>query len=335
MATHRIIVNPIAGHGEARQMIPEIEQELQKNHIDYELMQTQHAWHAAELAQQAVVLGCEVIVSVGGDGTFNEVLNGIMLAREAGLGSAVLGVIPVGQGNDFSFAMGIPAGVPASVRALAAGQRRTIDVGLVTGGYYPLGRYFGNGVGIGFDAIVSFLAAKNRRTKGFASYLWAVTRTISLYSKAPMVSIDVDGEVVQQRALMISLMNGRRMGGGFVMAPQSDPEDGLLDLCIVRQVPRPRIVTLVPYFLNGTQRRLRVVKMLRGRKVIVRAVQGTLPAHADGETICTEADELSIQILPKQIELIYQPEPEPVPAPPPPKKRRRWFRRKKDRQAAG
>ena len=107
-----------------------------------------------------------------------------------------------------------------------------IDIGRVAGGLYPQGRYFGNGVGIGFDAVVGFVAQKKKRLTGFASYIVAALKTIFLYYRAPLVRIEYDGQTLTLPSLMVSVMNGRRMGGGFMMAPQAQPDDGLFDLCI-------------------------------------------------------------------------------------------------------
>jgi diacylglycerol kinase family enzyme len=177
----------------------------------------------------------------------------------------------------------------------------------VTGGLYPQGRYFGNGIGIGFDAVVGFEAVKMTRMHGFASYLVAVLKTAFLYFKAPLTRIEYDGETIEQPSLMVSVMNGRRMGGGFMMAPQSEPDDGLFDLCIARDVSLARIFGLIPHFLRGTQATQEPITMARAQRVTVTAVEGTLPAHADGETLCTEGQQLEMELLPHQIEVICQP----------------------------
>jgi diacylglycerol kinase family enzyme len=105
---------------------------------------------------------------------------------------------------------------------------------------------------------------------------------------------------------MISVMNGRRMGGGFMMAPQGNPGDGLLDVCIATQVSRSRIFGLIPHFLRGTQASQPEIKNLQARRLRVNAIMGSLPAHADGETICTAGQQLTIELLPSQIEMISQ-----------------------------
>ena len=179
-------------------------------------------------------------------------------------------------------------------------------VGLVTGGLYPEGRYFGNGVGIGFDAVVGFEALKMTRLHGFLSYIIAAVKTVFLYYKAPLVRIEFDGQTMDKYTLMISIMNGRRMGGGFMMAPDAGIDDGLLDLCIAEQVSKARIFALIPRFMAGTQASQPSIQTGRTRSIVVTALEGSLPAHADGETLCTEGEQLSVEILPRQIKIICQ-----------------------------
>lgn len=307
MTTYKIIVNPVAGRGAGERAIPQIEQMLDGHGLDFDLVRTEAPWHAANLAQEAVAAGYGCVVAVGGDGTANEVLNGLMRAQQAGAGACPMGMLCVGRGNDFAYGLGVPTDLEAGCQALAQGHRRTMDVGRVVGGLYPEGRYFGNGVGMGFDAVVGFEAVKMTRLHGFPSYLVAVLKTVFLYYRAPLVTIEYDGQTIVQPSLMVSVMNGRRMGGGFLMAPQGQPDDGLFDLCIARQVSRARIFALIPHFLRGTQATQEPIRTGQARRVVITAIEGVLPAHADGETLCTDGQRLEFELLPRQIEVIYQP----------------------------
>jgi len=306
MPQFRVILNPTAGKGAAGKALPNIIAALDQHQLDYDIIQTEHPWHAADLARKAVAEGVETVVAAGGDGTFNEVLNGLMLAKMNNIGTASLGVICIGRGNDFAFSMGIPTTIESSVLALSREFKRRIDVGFVTSELYPEGRYFGNGIGIGFDAMVGFVAAE-LPLQGTAAYLAGVIKTMMIYSPFPVMEITADDEIFSQPALMVSVMNGRRMGGAFMMAPNSKPDDGLFDLCIAGGMSKPKIVSMVPRFIGGTQAGDRTIRTLRARKVIVRALKGTLPAHADGETLCTHGKEITAELLHQQIDLIYLP----------------------------
>jgi diacylglycerol kinase family enzyme len=217
-----------------------------------------------------------------------------------------MGFLCVGRGNDFAFGMGVPQDLATGCRLLAQDHRRVVDVGHVTGGLFPQGRYFGNGVGIGFDAVVGFEALKLKWLTGFPSYIVATLKTVFLYYHAPLLRVEYDGQLLEQKALMLSVMNGRRMGGGFYMAPQGLVDDGLFDLCMAREVSRARVFSLVPHFMKGTQSTQSEIKMDHARRVVVTALEGVLPAHADGETLCVEGKQLTLELLPQQMEVICE-----------------------------
>jgi len=238
---YKIILNPIANKGKAAALIPEIETSLTALKLDYDLVVTEGVGHAISLAKEAALQKFDVVVSAGGDGTSNEVLNGLMQARKAGAKNIVMGVIPVGRGNDFAFSMGVPIPLEDAIQALAKGEKHPLDVGIVYGEKFPDGRYFGNGVGIGFDAVVGFIAARMKLT-GFMSYLAAALKTIFRYFKAPTIRLELDDKTITQPDLMVSIMNGRRMGGTFMMAPNSKHGDGLLDLCIAGAVNKLQVL---------------------------------------------------------------------------------------------
>jgi YegS/Rv2252/BmrU family lipid kinase len=305
MTRHLIIVNPVSGRGAGERSLPRLRELLGGEGLDYELVRTERPMHAVELARAAAAGGVDVVVAAGGDGTANEVINGLLSAQNAGVHSSpAMGVLCVGRGNDFAFGAGIPKDLEEGCRALAVGIRKKIDVGLVRGGLFPDGRYFGNGVGVGFDAVVGFEALKMKRLHGFASYIVAALKTIFLYYRAPLVRIEYDGTSETVPALMVSVMNGRRMGGGFMMAPAGQTADGLFDLCLARQVSRMGILGLIPRFMKGTQGTHPAIKAARARSIRVTALEGVLPAHADGETLCIDGKELSLEILPARLEVI-------------------------------
>jgi len=306
MIRYKIIVNPVSGWGLGERSVSQIEELFGHLGLEYDLARTERPWHAAHLALQAAADGYDVVVAVGGDGTANEVLNGLMMAKETSGKTCAMGMLSVGRGNDFAFGVGVPKDLEKACQTLAQGHRRLIDVGRVFGGDYPNGRFFGNGVGIGFDAVVGFEAAKMIHIRGLLSYLVAAIKTIYLYYQAPLVQIEYDQKTIQLATLMISVMNGRRMGGGFMMAPRANPGDGLLDVCIATQVSRSRIFGLIPHFLRGTQASQPEIMNLQASRLRVNALQGNLPVHADGETICTAGQQLTIELLASQIEMISQ-----------------------------
>ncbi len=307
MKRYYLIVNPIAGKGAARKSIPEIEEKLKALEIDYDLVLTEYPGHAILLAEEAGSNGYATVVAVGGDGTANEVINGLMRAAQSGQLTSNLAILPVGRGNDFSFGMGVPQDLDSACRLLVAGKTRKIDIGFVKGGDYPEGRYFGNGVGIGFDTIVGFEAAKLPPfISGIPAYLIAAVKTIFLFFNAPDLILDIDGQIIEQPCLLVSLMNGRRMGGSFMFAPESQSDDGKLNLCIARQVTRWQVLGLFPKVMSGTQASHPAIQMPIGENGKIRAVTGVLPVHADGETICEAGHELEVSIIKQKLQMVCE-----------------------------
>ncbi len=305
MKKHYIIINPTAGRGAAGKAVPEIEDKLKSLNISYDLVQTNSAGQAIELAAEAVSKGYACVVAVGGDGTSNEVINGMMQAANQGPVETKFAILPVGRGNDFSYGMGVPQDLDLACQNLVDGHTRRIDIGFVKGGDYPEGRYFGNGIGIGFDTVVGFESLKLPSfIHGTPAYLIAALKTIFLYFKAPLLRINIDGEIIEQPCLLVSVMNGRRMGGSFVFAPNSESDDGLLNLCIVRQVTRLQVLGLMPKVMSGTQSEHEAVSMPTGKTILIEALSGSLPVHADGETICEAGEKLEVTILKQQLKMV-------------------------------
>jgi diacylglycerol kinase (ATP) len=267
---YQIIVNPVAGSGAGARAIPRIQQLVADHGLHFDLVITNSPGHAVELAREAVLQG-KVVVAAGGDGTANEVINGLMAVKPPEGPLPAMGVLGVGRGSDFAHGVGVPQDLAEACRVLAADYRRPIDLGRVVGGLYPQGRFFGNCVGVGFDAIGT-----------------------------------IDGQSLTQPSLMISVMNGRRLGGGFWMAPDARPDDGLFDLCIAREMSRARMFRLIPHFLRGTQATQETITTGQAARISITAVEGSLPAHADGEILCVDGDRLEIELLPRQIEVICQ-----------------------------
>jgi diacylglycerol kinase (ATP) len=299
-----IVANPVAGAGAGARAIPKVERWMAEHRVDFDLVRTERPWHGAEIAKEAASSGVEIVVSLGGDGTANEVLNGLMEARLAGKGTSAMGVVGAGRGSDFAHTIGIPKELESACQVLVEGRRRKIDIGRVVGGLYPQGRYFANCVGVGFDAIATIEAAKLPRWGGFLSFLVAVLKTIFLYNKAPVSTVEYDGKTLTQPSLMISVMNGRRLGGGFFMAPKAEPDDGLFDLCIAHEVSRARVFGLIPHFLRGTQSTQKEITSGQAARISITAVKGALPAQTDGEILCIDGQRLEIELLPRQVEVV-------------------------------
>lgn len=300
MEAIKVILNPVAGRGYGAKAEPQLREWLNAEGVEFDLVRTAAPGHAMELAEQAARDGFATIVAAGGDGTSNEVLNGLMAAAQNGA-SAVMGFLPVGSGCDFANTMGICGDLRAACRKLADGQIRTVDVGRVT---IPgrFSRYFGNFLGIGFDAVVVRETRKVKRLRGLALYLPVVLKTVFLYYKAPQVQIAYDGQESNLPALMVCVTNGPREGGGFFVAPNAMPNDGLFDLCIAREVGRLEILRMIPRFIKGTHVGHEAITMTRVRRVTISSSDG-LVAHIDGELICEDAQRIECELLPGRLQV--------------------------------
>ena len=299
-----VIVNPASGRGRARKQIPTIERILRASNLDFDLLQSERPWHTAEIAEAAARQGVDAVIAAGGDGTVNEAINGLMHARLDGFTKSAMGVLCLGSGNDFAASLNISVKQEEAVQAIARNIRRPVDVGLLRGCSIVDKRYFGNCVGIGFDAAGGILAEKITWAKGRFAYLLAALQNIFLYYKAPTLEIQLDTETIHMPSLLVSIMNGKRIGGGFWTAPDARPDDGLFDLCIAKEVSRSRMLSLLPHFLKGTQASQPEIQMKQARMVKIVATKGVMPIQADGEILDETCREVTIEILPGQLEVI-------------------------------
>jgi YegS/Rv2252/BmrU family lipid kinase len=301
---YAVILNPCAGSGHASKEWPEIKAAFDAHGLNYKCLTTGGPGDALCFSMEAAQEGYDVVIAVGGDGTAHEVINGLMQARGEVGSLPALGLIGVGRGNDFAHAVGVPVEIESAVKTIIKNQQRAIDIGRVEGGRYPQGRFFGNCVGIGFDAVGTIEAAKLPRLGGFLSFFIAVIKTIFLYHRGPLIELHHNGEVQRQRILMVSIMNGQRLGGGFWMAPRSAPDDGIFDICVVRQVSRWRVFTLVPHFLRGTQASQPEVVSLKASRIEIHALDGSLPAQTDGEILSVQDKHLKIEVVPQALTIV-------------------------------
>jgi len=300
---YAIIANPTAGKGYAMGKINEICLILDEKNADYQIYVTKRPGHAEELAEEIGERTDTAVIAAGGDGTCNEVINGLM-KLEGQPEPPVFGTIPIGRGNDFAFGAGIPG------RALEAAARMLeekivkLDIGKVSGGDYPEGRWFGNGIGVGFDAVVGFEAAKMKHVHGSMAYTLGALKTLAIYPEAPLIEFSVNGVSTHIQPALISVMNGRRMGGTFFMAPDGDPTDGRLNWCHTKQEARIKLLAAMKAYTRGSQADRNDTETGHGSLITIKALKGTLAVHADGETICEKGKELEVTIRKGALRLI-------------------------------
>lgn len=290
----KLIVNPQAGRGEVRRQMPAIREILAHHGLEYAETWSEKPGDAVEMAHKAAKDGYPLVVAVGGDGTVQEVANGILQADSP---STALGILPVGSASDFAYSVGIPTDLEAACRILKEGKGRLIDVGRIEGD-----RFFLNAAGVGFDAQVAMETLKMKRLRGFAMYLVAVFRTLRAY-ELPKVTIDLDGRKMEQTITLAVAANGRRYGGGFHIAPAARLDDGLFEVCIGRGLSRLGILRLLPEVMRGTHVDKEPVTMAQAKQVIIES-EDPLAVHADGEIVATEAHRLALELEPKRLQIM-------------------------------
>jgi len=297
-----VFLNPTAGKGKAAKQYPKIERFLRENGYNFEIFLTKGVGDALNMARDFPIGANDVTVAAGGDGTCNEVVNGL-LRRNAGA-PPVFGILPIGRGNDFSATPKIPQDVEKALQLLTAGNAKPLDAGFVKGGFFPDGRYFINGIGIGFDTKVGFEAAKLKIKSGI-SYAVGALITVIRYEPSPVLQIHYDDKEVTLPAVLVSVVNGRRMGGSFYMGPNAILDDGLLDICYVQhQKSRLDLLKIISHYTKGTQGECKGVTFGRGSRFHLKALEGGMAAHCDGETVCYDGKELEIICIPNALRLI-------------------------------
>ena len=281
------ILNPHAGRGRARRLfrsLPEIAHELG---WDFAVRETRHAGHEIKLAADGKADGWPVVIAVGGDGTVHGAANGLLAD---GPTETVLAHVPIGTGNDFAKTVGLDkARHPGrNLACILQGQVQRLDVGRA------LGEYFVNGLGIGFGAEVARNILEFKRLRGFALYLASVYRTFFSF-KAPTLDVSAIEHSEHGPILMAEISIGKTAGGGFKLTPQADAQDGLLDVCIIRDIGVLTFLRYLPRVLNGTHTTLPPVTVFQTKHVTVSS-EGPSVVHLDGEVRLPEVASITASV---------------------------------------
>lgn len=298
----KIIVNPNADLGRAWRWASELHP-IVKQYGGADWSGTVYPTHALELARQAGEAGYKLVIAVGGDGTVHEVINGLMMLPADQ--RPKLGIVPFGSGNDFAYAAGVDHGSARALKQVFTGKPKRIDVARLEDDR-GLVEYVDNTVGIGFDATVNIRSRKFTMVRGFFVYLIAVLQTILLNHEAPRMRVKTDREQWDEEMLMLVLCNGRREGGGFIVAPEARPDDGLFDYAAIHRVSRAMMLRLVPEVMRGTHGRFKQVSLGKLSRLELETDRA-ITIHTDGEIFAgfgTNVRRISLQVLPGEIEVV-------------------------------
>ncbi len=290
MTSYKLIANPAAGRGKSRAVVLEIVEIFKKKGVVFDLELTRRPRDAAEIARKARN-EFDVIVAVGGDGTVNEIVPGMLFSNKP------LGIIPAGSGNDFIKSLNIPNNIEAAIEVILKGKTTVIDVGKIND------TYFANGVGIGFDAAVNRASYEIDHSKrGILLYLCALAKTLGKYDPVPL-TISMNGSTVTQETFLLTVGNGTTCGGGFKLTPHAMVDDQILDVTIVKPLGIARLLWHLPKVFAGTIEKVKYATMRTTEKL---TVESAVPVrvHVDGEIYDGNATTFEIEVVPEALRVI-------------------------------
>lgn len=295
MDTVKVILNGFGGTIGEQAKVALVEQALSTVGLEHQIETTKHAGHAIELAYQATQEGWPLIVAAGGDGTINEVLNGMMQAAEDEQ-VLTLGIIPMGTANDLADVLELPRDVTAACKRLAMGNTRLIDVIVVND------RYFVNNSGVGLEPVISLEHEQMRRVKGNLRYILAALKGL-IKAKPWHMHLEWDDGTYEGPTVLVSIGNSPRTGGEFYMTPHALMDDGLLDFVYAAGMSRWQLLKLLPKTFTGKHIHHPLVHYRQTTSLSITATPPT-PIQADGEVIDRNAASANYRIIPKKLKVI-------------------------------
>lgn len=300
-----VIVNPTSGAGHGLKDYPKIAKLLRDNQIFHDAVFTEHQYHATELAVEAVNKGYRKIIVVGGDGTLNEVVNGLFIQKQCEPKDIRLAVIAVGTGNDWVRTFGIPSHYSEAIRAIKEGKTFLQDVGAVsyTESKYSQTRYMVNVAGLGFDAYVIsiFNHWKAKSYKGRWLYIASILKAYFKY-KSSGVKITVDGNQIFNN-LLFSMAVGicKYNGGGVQQLPKAVADDGLLDITLIKPLHWWHIVFRLRRLFDGGIYSIGHVKHAQGKHI---RIESTPPIRLECDGELMGYTDVEISVVPQAISVV-------------------------------
>ena len=253
------IINPISGNGRKSAIADRLTRR------GYKVAYTEYAGHAEKLAREA---DASIVVAVGGDGTVNEVARGLLGTDKT------LGIIPCGSGDGLALHLGLSHDLNKNLKVLESGKTHLMDAATING------RYFFSVCGVGLDAVISKRFAKSGK-RGLANYIEQAIASWKDY-KAQSYTVEIDGEKMDFKAVMITIGNSDQWGNGAKVTPLADSSDGILDITVVEEFKNIEIPMLAYRLMSGTVNLAHNIHCYKGRDItITREDDGT--AHADGD----------------------------------------------------
>ena len=297
------LVNPASANGSTGQRWPEIARRAADAGLVGDALISERPGHVAELVERATDAGAALLVAVGGDGTVNEAVNGLMRLRERGRELPELAVLPRGTGTDFVRTFRIPTRLDDALRIAREGRTREIDAGRVEFRAWDgsdATAFFCNVASAGMSGAVAQRAnTTSKAMGGKASFLWATLAVFGRW-KPTEVEVEVDGATVNRSMYDVIVANCRYLAGGMHMTPQAEPDDGLFDVLLIGDITRLDLALTLPKVYRGTHLPHPKAELLRGRSVSVRS-PAPLPIELDGEQPGTTP--VRFEVVPRALRL--------------------------------
>jgi diacylglycerol kinase (ATP) len=299
-----VIVNSHAGQGKGMKDWPVISVLLEEAGISIESEFTKGKLHAKELARLAIESGYRKLIAVGGDGTLNEIVNGILEQQFCPSTDVILGMIPIGSGNDWGKMYNIPGDYKSAVEVIRRSNYFIQDAGKVT--FFKDGkskhRYFANIAGIGFDAVVVNKTNRQKEKNQGGKFLYLYNLFTSLFSSVFFdAEILIDGKEINSSVFSMNVGICKYSGGGMMQVPDAIPDDGLFDITLIRKIGKVDVIRNVKNLYDGSFVKHPKVSTFRAKHINVISDHAVF-VEVDGESLGTSP--LEFEIIPSCLKII-------------------------------
>lgn len=303
--TSLVIVNPNAGRGKGGKDWSRISALLSRCEIPFTVRFTKAPRHAIDLSIQGIREGFRRIIVVGGDGTMNEVVNGVFLQETCLTTEIELAMITVGTGNDWGRMFGIPQDYEEAVRVIQDRKLHLQDAGIINyfHGTEKQKRYFINIAGLGFDAVVARRTNQQKARGRNGKLLYMMNLLSSLISyRSTDTEVDIDGLRLRNSTFTISIGIGRFSGGGMMQTPEALPDDGLFDITVVKKIGKGDLIMNLRRLYNGSILDHPKIEGYKGKRIIIDS-DPLIHVEADGESLGHSPIEFNI--IPQAIFIVF------------------------------
>lgn len=305
-----VILNPNANKGKSSKLDKIILKAFKSENIVVDIIKSEARNDCRKIAYEAVGK-YDFITAAGGDGTVNESIDGILKrSEELGLPiekRPIFSILPIGRGNDFAWMLKInKLSINDIVKKIKNNNYKQIDVGFCVGGRFLEGAHFINGLGIGFEPSVNFIASSYKRVSGTLSYILALLNLLRHYPLPLDLRVEKESGIIDIKSQQLSIGNGRRMGGAFLMTPKAILNDGYLDFVYAaKPIAKNKIIKTAIKFLSGKQLYDEHFSYSKEKWINIFSKNHDMPIHIDGEMVGKKVDKIEITIKEGAINVIY------------------------------